>query len=52
MYTFDEIVAIIRLRQEQQSPLLKRMMEIRERYNGDYVMLAKVQSQMAETYYN
>jgi hypothetical protein len=38
MYTFDEIVAIIRLRQEQQSPLLKRMMEIKERYNGDYVI--------------
>lgn len=38
MYTFEEIVAIIRQRQEAQSPLLARMMEIKERYNGDYVI--------------
>lgn len=38
MYTFEEIVAIIRHREEAQSPLLARMMEIKERYNGDYVI--------------
>ena len=38
MYTFEEIVAIIRQRQDHQSPLMDRMMEIKERYNGDYVI--------------
>ena len=38
MYTFDEIVSIIRLRQEAQSPLIARMQDVKERYNGDYVI--------------
>ncbi len=38
MYTFEEIVGIIRQRQEAQSPLLERMLDIKERYNGDYVI--------------
>ena len=38
MYTFDEIVGIIRQRQDVQSPLLERMLEVKERYNGDYVI--------------
>jgi len=38
MYTFEEIVGIIRQRQEYQSPLMARMLEIKERYNGDYVI--------------
>ena len=37
-YTFQEIVGIIRKRQEAQGPLMSRMMEIKERYNGDYVI--------------
>ena len=37
-YTFDEIVGIVRQRQQAQSPLLARMMEVKERYNGDYVI--------------
>jgi len=38
MYTFDEIVSIIRQRQDAQNPLLDRMLEIKERYNGEYVI--------------
>jgi len=38
MYTFDEIVGIIRQRQDIQSPLLERMLDVKERYNGDYVI--------------
>ena len=38
MYTFDEIVGIVRLRQDNQSPLLERMLQVQERYNGDYVI--------------
>ena len=38
MYTFDEIVGIIRQRQDVQSPLLERMLEVKERYNGEYVI--------------
>ena len=38
MYTFEEIVGIIRQRQDHQSPLMDRMLEIKERYNGDYVI--------------
>jgi len=38
MYTFEEIVGIIRQRQDHQSPLMDRMVEIKERYNGDYVI--------------
>tara|TARA_Y100001949_G_C15985702_1_gene330469 strand:- start:1097 stop:2932 length:1836 start_codon:yes stop_codon:yes gene_type:complete len=38
MYTFDEIVAIVRQRQDAQTPLLKRMLEVKERYNGEYVI--------------
>jgi len=38
MYTFDEIVGIIRQRQDIQSPLLERMLEVKERYNGEYVI--------------
>ena len=38
MYTFDEIVGIIRQRQDAQSPLLERMLEVKERYNGEYVI--------------
>jgi hypothetical protein len=38
MYTFDEIVGIIRQRQDIQSPLLERMLQVKERYNGDYVI--------------
>ncbi len=38
MYTFDEIVGIVRLRQDAQSPLLERMLQVQERYNGDYVI--------------
>ena len=38
MYTFEEIVGIIQQRQELQSPLMARMLEIKERYNGDYVI--------------
>ena len=37
-YTFEEIVGIVRQRQESQSDLLNRMLEIKERYNGDYVI--------------
>ena len=38
MYTFDEIVGIIRQRQDAQSPLLERMLEVKERYNGEYLI--------------
>tara|TARA_B100000929_G_scaffold267536_1_gene235827 strand:+ start:147 stop:1964 length:1818 start_codon:yes stop_codon:yes gene_type:complete len=38
MYTFDEIVGIIRQRQDIQSPLLERMLDVKERYNGEYVI--------------
>ena len=38
MYTFDEIVGIIRQRQDVQSPLLERMLEVKERYNGEYLI--------------
>ena len=38
MYTFDEIVGIIRNRQDAQSSLVARMQEVKERYNGDYVI--------------
>ena len=31
MYTFDEIVGIIRQRQDAQSPLLERMLEVKEK---------------------
>ena len=37
-YTFEEIVGIVRQRQESQTDLLNRMQEIKERYNGDYVI--------------
>ena len=37
-YTFEEIVGIIRQRQDIQSPLLSKMIEIKERYNGEYVI--------------
>jgi hypothetical protein len=38
MYTFEEIVGIVRHRQELQSPLISRMLDVRDRYNGDYVI--------------
>ena len=38
MYTFDEIVGIVRKRQDSQSALLTKMREVRDRYNGDYVI--------------
>ena len=38
MYTFEEIVGIIRKRQEAQTPVINKMLEIKERYNGDYVI--------------
>jgi hypothetical protein len=38
MYTFDEIVGIVRMRQDNQSPLLERMLQVKDRYNGDYVI--------------
>ena len=37
-YTFEEIVGIVRMRQSSQSDLLDRMNEIKDRYNGDYVI--------------
>ena len=37
-YTFEEIVGIVRQRQDIQSPLLSKMIDIKERYNGDYVI--------------
>ena len=37
-YTFDEIVGIIRQRENAQTPVLKKMVEVKERYNGDYVI--------------
>ena len=37
-YTFDEIVGIIRQRQDGQSDLMGRMNDIKDRYNGDYVI--------------
>ena len=37
-YTFAEIASIIRHRQDAQSPLLQRMLEVKDRYNGDYVI--------------
>ena len=36
--TFEEIVGIVRQRQAGQSDLLDRMQEIKDRYNGDYVI--------------
>ena len=38
MYTFDEIVGIVKQRQQNGSVLLERMLEVKERYNGDYVI--------------
>jgi hypothetical protein len=38
MYTFEDIVGIVRQRQEMQSPLIRRMLDVRDRYNGDYVI--------------
>ena len=38
MYTFDEIVGIIKMRQSNSSVLLERMLEVKDRYNGDYVI--------------
>jgi len=38
MYTFEEIVEIVRHRQEAQSPLLQKMLDVKDRYNGDYVI--------------
>ena len=38
MYTFDEIVGIVRQRQDVQSPLLAKMLDVKDRYNGDYVI--------------
>ena len=38
MRTFDEIVGIVKQRQQNGSPLLQRMLEVKERYNGDYVI--------------
>jgi|TARA_Y100000310_G_scaffold7447_1_gene8128 hypothetical protein len=38
VYTFDEIVGIVRKRQDSQSVLLAKMREVRDRYNGDYVI--------------
>ena len=38
MYTFDEIVSIIKIRQDGSSVLLQRMLDVKERYNGDYVI--------------
>ena len=38
MYTFEEIVGIVRKRQDSQSALLAKMREVRDRYNGDYVI--------------
>ena len=38
MYTFEDIVGIVRQRQEIQSPLIRRMLDVRDRYNGDYVI--------------
>ena len=35
-YTFEEIVGIVRQRQDIQSPLLNKMIEVKERYNGEY----------------
>ena len=37
-YTFEEIVGIVRQRQDIQSPLLNKMIEVKERYNGEYVI--------------
>ena len=37
-YSFEEIVGIVRQRQDIQSPLLSKMIDIKERYNGDYVI--------------
>ena len=37
-YTFEEIVGIVRQRQDIQSPLLSKMIDIKDRYNGDYVI--------------
>jgi 23S rRNA (guanosine2251-2'-O)-methyltransferase len=38
MHTFDEIVGIVKHRQDAQSPLIQRMLDVRDRYNGDYVI--------------
>lgn len=38
MHTFEDIVAIIRQRQDSNSPLVEKMKEVRDRYNGDYVI--------------
>jgi len=38
MYSFEEIVGIIKMRQSGSSVLLKRMLDVKERYNGDYVI--------------
>ena len=37
-YSFEEIVGIVRQRQDIQSPLLSKMIDIKDRYNGDYVI--------------
>ena len=38
MYTFDEIVSIVKMRQDGSSVLLQRMLDVKDRYNGDYVI--------------
>ena len=38
MYTFEEIVAIVKQRQQNGSALLQRMLDVKERYNGEYVI--------------
>lgn len=36
--TFEEIVATVRRRQAAQVPLLRRMEQVRDRYNGDWIL--------------
>lgn len=38
MRTFDEIVTILQQRRDDQSPLFAAMIEVRNRYNADYVV--------------
>jgi hypothetical protein len=38
MYSWDEIYAIVKKRQDRNSPLLNQMIDVRDRYNGDWVM--------------
>ena len=35
MYTFDEIVGIVKQRQQNGSVLLERMLEVKERYRSE-----------------